>query len=266
MLSELAVSAPLGGFSRPNTPNEVFIAYSSVGNGIFGAASQNVTNCGSSMVIDTPSTYPFIKTMFSDFFDLDSIQVKYIRKNRKFDYDGSFYMGTQLNSIVQRNTAIDELLAQNHGDIVEDAIYKDIREVYLAYKKDKSFRNGLNDIIFSDIETLSINSKLSIAYTFIVYAILTLKNYHYLKKRNDPCYALLKNDYPTEQDLFRKISEVLKTADDLVDVTDCCLGRYRFVDYHLSKTEDIKLLPRMLVYSFIDDNSLIDDIMALKRG
>lgn len=266
MLSDLVAATALGGFSRPNTPNEVFTTYSSVGNGIFGTSSQNVTNCGSSMVIDTPNTYPLIKTMFSNYFDLASIPVKYIRKNRKFEYDGNDYMGTQLNSIVQRDTAIDELLAQNHGDIVEDVIYKDIREIYLAYKKDKSFRNGLNDIIFSDIETLTINSNLSIAYTFIVYAIITLKNNHYLKKNNDPCCALLRNDYPTEQDLFRKIGEVLENADDLVDMTDCCSGRYRFVDYHLSKSEDIKLLPRILVYSFIDENNLIDDIMTLKRG
>lgn len=268
MIRELFESKYLDDYSRANTPNDKFTTFTSIGNNIFGAGSQNVTNAGSSMLIDTPNTYPNIKSMFEEYFALSSLPVIYSRLSYEFNkkYDGKIFHGSDLGKIVASKTSVEDLLALESISIVDSPLYNDLRTVFLRYKKDLEYRKELNRIIFEDINTLSIAKNLSVGFTFIIYAMVTLKNNHYLKKSSNIGYKEVKSKYSDEAKFFSKIGQVLNSSDDLVDITDCCVGRYRFVDYHLSRENDIKLLPQILTYYIVDGSNLIEDMLSIKRS
>ncbi|MCR1934401.1 hypothetical protein NSA27_06800 [Clostridium tepidum] len=240
----------LGDFSRPRSSDVYFKAFKTIGDDVFGQGSQLVTNAGTSMLTNTAGTIPEILELYNSHIKIDSLAIKYCLDT--FNYKDRVDL-SNLDTFVS-DTEISEFIENQLPNLLDEPVYNDIRENYIRYKKDKCYRKEINKFMFLDMETLTLNKNLPLAFLFIIYAIYIFKNNNFMSNTRDKNYAIASKYYSSQSEFVQKYSEVLDSSDDLIDLTDCCNGQYRFVDYHLSAVSDVKALPLVLVHLLIDNS------------
>lgn len=260
MIEMMFEQSILGDFSRPRSSDIYFKAFNEIGDDVFGQGSQLVTNAGTSMLTNTTGTIPEILELYNNHIKLDSLAIKYCLDAFKYDERVDL---SNLDTFVN-NTDIAEFVESQLPNLLNEPIYNDIRENYIRYKRDKCFRNEVNKFLFIDINTLTLNKNLPIAFVFIIYAIYIFKNNNFMSNTRDKNYAIASRYYSNQEEFILKYVEILKTSNDLIDLTDCCNGQYRFVDYHLSAISDVKALPLVLVHLLIDNSSFLKSFLLEK--
>lgn len=254
MIEKMFDSSLLEDYSRPKSKDIYFKTFKQIGMDVFGSGSQIVTNAGTSMLTNTVGTVPEIMSLYNEHIYMESLVIKYAKDY--FNYKDRV-KHEQLNDLINKNISISEFIENELPDLLEEQIYIDIRDNYLRYKSDLKYRKEVNNCIFEDIDKLIFKKNIPIAFVFIVYAINTFKKNNYLCKNKEKAYKVVNAIYNTKDDFIKKYSEVLQTSANLIDLTDCCIGQYRFVDYQLSAISNVKALPLVLVHLLIDNSNFL---------
>lgn len=253
MIRYLFKSDIIDEFSRPNTPNILFSTFIAKGKDIFGKGSQLVTNAGSSMLTNSSGTIPEIKNFIHKYFNVNNIAVLYLRERIMYPS-----IDILTDEFIEK-TSMDKFVSIESINIRKDQILILMRKYLTKYKIDFKFRMYANKIIFKDISTLNFNDNIPIAFLFIVFCLLNIKNNNFLNKSNkkETEYKEAAKYYSSEEEFIKKISEVLQSPNELKDLTECCVGQYRFIDFQLSAVGDeMKALPQVLIHLLIDEESV----------
>lgn len=293
MIEKLFDSTILGNY-KTNSIDVEFTTFKTLGQNVFGnsgsrAPVQHLTNAGSSMLTNTANTVPNIMSLINSHCNITSLGSRMVQHSlnfsEKYSTEDDIYHGYQLEQMIKsktpetdlpgldpqelgvlqrQQTTVEELLKFEKIEITNKQIYKEIRNTYLKYKSDLNYRINVNEKIFVDIEKLELGKNIPILFVYILYAINVLKSNHFLKDSKKAEYTEAKKVFADEADFIKKIGNILSTADNLIDITDCCTGQYRFVDYQLSCTNNEKLLPQALVYLCVDNSGLVARMMKYK--
>lgn len=290
MITKMLDNSVLGNY-RTKSIDVEFTTFKSVGQNLFGSGGgvQQLTNAGSSMLTNTTNTVPNIISLIQSHCNTTSLGNRMIKcsldYSKKYSESDDIYHGYHLEQMIKsktpetdlpgldpqelgvlkrQQTTVEDLLKFEEIDIKNEQIYKEIRSTYLKYKNDLNYRIKVNEKIFVDIEKLEIGKNIPILFVYILYAISVLKSNHFLKDSKKVEYTEASKFFSSEPEFFKKVAEVLNTAGDLIDITDCCTGQYRFVDYQLSCTNNEKLLPQALVYLCVDNSGLVMRMMKYK--
>ena len=262
MLEYLFDNSLLDFYARKNTPNLKFITFKEKGNNIFGASSQIVTNCGTSMLTNSTGTVPEIHRFIQNHFNTNNVAINYLRE--RIVYPDS----ERITEEYVDNVAIDKFIGSEKMDIKLDPIISLMRSYLHSYKSYPKFRQYVNSIIFEDINKFKFKQNIPIAFFFIVFSLYFVKDNNIFSKKNqkETEYKVAKRYYNSEEEFLSKYVEVLQSDKELTDLSDCNVGQYRFVDFHLRTLEEIRSFPQILVHLLIDNSGVIMKYCAYKAS